>query len=134
MADIFTKKQRSKIMSAIRSKNTSVETIIFRLLRNQGIHFQKHYKKAAGCPDIALPSRKKAVFIDGDFWHGYRFQTLRKRLPNKFWVKKIVRNIERDKDNRKKLRKSGWKVLRIWEHEITNDAKSTASKIAKFLT
>src|SRR3989344_4366639 len=116
--DKFTKKKRSDIMSKIRSRDTQVEKIIFRELSKRGIYFQKYYKKAIGNPDIALPSKKKAIFIDGDFWHGYQFSKLKKRLPKKYWLAKIKNNIQRDRRNRAKLRKAGWKGLRIWEHEI----------------
>ena len=73
MADVFSKKKRSEIMSKIRSEETQIEQIVYRYLRKQGVYFQKHYKKAPGSPDIALPKKKIAVFIDGDFWHGWRF-------------------------------------------------------------
>lgn len=78
------------------------------------IYFQKHYKKAFGNPDIALPRKKKAVLIDGDFWHGYGFVKQKKRLPSKYWIEKIETNIRRDRKNRLKLKRDGWKVLKIW--------------------
>jgi len=120
-------------MSQIRSQNTRVEILVFRELRKRGIYFQKHYKRAVGNPDIALPRKKKAIFIDGDFWHGYQFSKLKKRLPKKYWLKKIERNIERDKVNRAKLRKGGWKVLRIWEHQMGKNFNKTIKKIVNFL-
>lgn len=120
-------------MSKIRSKNTEAEKIIFRELRKRDIYFQKHYKKAPGNPDIALPKKKKAVFIDGDFWHGYRFSKLKKRLPKKYWLKKIEGNIKRDRKNRAKLKREGWKVLRIWEHEIKKNPEKIIQKGIKFL-
>jgi len=89
MPDKFSKEKRSEIMSRIRSKNTKAEITVFRELRKRGIYFQKHYKKIAGNPDIALPRKKKAVFIDGDFWHGYNFSKLKERLPKKYWLEKI---------------------------------------------
>lgn len=107
-------------MSHIRSKNTGIERKIFTLLRERGIYFQKHYKKAPGNPDIALPRKKIAVFLDGDFWHGYQFKKTRDRLPE-YWKLKIEANIKRDRRNRGILRKQGWRVLRIWEHQIKKD-------------
>ena len=133
MADCFTKEKRSEIMSKIRSKNTKVEVLVFRELRQRGIYFQKHYKKAKGNPDIALPRKKKAIFIDGDFWHGYNFNKQRNRLPKKYWRAKIEGNIKRDRKNRTKLRKNGWEVLRVWEHEIIKDIDKAMRKIEKFL-
>lgn len=120
-------------MSNIRSKNTKAEKMVFRELRKKKIYFQKHYKKAKGNPDIALPRKKKAVFIDGDFWHGYQFLKNRKRLPKKYWLKKIEGNIKRDKKNRSVLKKDGWEVLRIWEHEVIRNFNKTIIIIANFL-
>jgi DNA mismatch endonuclease, patch repair protein len=120
-------------MSKIRSKNTSIELAIFKELKRRGLYFRRHYCKIIGTPDISMPTKKKAVFIDGDFWHGYNFKKLKKRLPKVFWIKKIERNIERDKTCRRKLRKEGWKVLRIWEHEIEKDLSKIVEKIEKFL-
>jgi len=131
--DTFTKKKRSEIMSNIRSKNTAVEKVIFSALRRKGVYFQKHYKKALGNPDIALPKKKIAVFIDGDFWHGYQFSKFKKRLPRKYWLKKIEDNIKRDRRNRAKLKREGWKVLRIWEHEIQKNPEKAIQKVIKFL-
>jgi DNA mismatch endonuclease, patch repair protein len=120
-------------MSKICSENTKVEILIFRGLRKRGIYFQRHYKKAIGNPDIALPRKKRAVFIDGDFWHGYQFAKLKKRLPKKYWLAKIERNIQRDRKNRAKLKREGWKVLKIWEHEINKCPEIITEKTIKFL-
>lgn len=117
MPDIFSKEKRSEIMSRIRSKNTKVERIVFAYLRAKKVYFQKHYARAVGSPDVAVPSRKIAVFVDGDFWHG---RDAKKRLPklNDWWREKIVRNMRRDRANRAALRKAGWSVLRVWEGEL----------------
>ena len=120
-------------MSKIRSKDTAIEKIIFRELRKRKIYFQKHYRKALGSPDIALPKKKKAVFIDGDFWHGYKYAVQKQRLPKKYWLNKIEDNIKRDKKNRAKLKREGWKVLRIWEHEIKKDLEKALERIEIFL-
>lgn len=117
MADIFSKEKRNEVMSKIRSKNTSIETLVFRELRKRGIYFQKHYKGALGTPDIALPRKKVAIFIDGDFWHGYRYPAWKGRLGT-FWHNKIERNRRRDKKYHAILRRKGWHVVRIWEHQL----------------
>jgi len=121
-------------MSKIRSQNTKVENLVFRELRKRKVYFQKHYKKAIGNPDIALPSKRKAIFIDGDFWHGYQFLKLKQRLPRKYWLAKIERNTKRDKSYRTKLKNEGWKVLRIWEHELLEKPDKTMDKIVAFLS
>jgi DNA mismatch endonuclease (patch repair protein) len=131
--DVFSKKKRSEIMSHIVSKNTNVELIVFRELRKRGVYFQKHYNRISGKPDIAFPRKKKAIFIDGDFWHGYGFAKMKGRLPKKYWVKKIEGNKLRDKKISQKLKKEGWKVLRIWEHEIKMDKEKVIDKIIKFI-
>jgi len=121
-------------MSKIRSKDTKIELAVFRELSKRGVYFQKHYKRAIGKPDIALPRKKKAVFIDGDFWHGYQFSKQKEKLPNEFWLEKIEGNIKRDRENRKRLRNEGWKVLRVWEHEVKKDFDETIKKIIAFLS
>jgi DNA mismatch endonuclease (patch repair protein) len=120
-------------MSRIRSHNTKAELIIFRGLRKKGIYFQKHYKKIIGSPDIALPRKKKAVFIDGDFWHGKDFAKLKRRLPKKYWLSKIEGNMKRDKKNRAKLRREGWGVLRVWESKIGKNPQKSIDLIESFL-
>lgn len=131
--DVFTKKKRSEIMSKIRSKNTKAELVVFRELRKRKIYFQKHYKKAAGSPDIAIPRKKIAIFIDGDFWHGRNFRRDKSRLPKKYWRNKIEMNIARDKKNRATLEKQGWKILRIWEGDIMKADKKIIGAVVSFI-
>ena len=120
-------------MSRIKSENTQLEKEVFSFLRKKKVYFRKHYKLIFGSPDIALPSKKKAVFVDGDFWHGWKQKQAVKRLPNAFWKEKILTNIKRDKRNRAALRRNGWKVLRVWQHEIEKDKNRALNKIFKFL-
>ncbi len=120
-------------MSRIRAKNTGIEKTVFSYLRKEKIYFQKHYDKIAGKPDIALPSKKLAVFINGDFWHGYRFFEWKERIPQEYWRSKIENNIARDKKNYRKLRRMGWKVLRIWGHDIRKNPEDPCRKICEFL-
>ncbi len=133
MADVFTKNKRSEIMSLIRAKDTGIEKKVFIYLRRKKIYFYKHYSKVSGKPDIALPKKKIAVFIDGDFWHGYKFQQWKRRIPKEYWREKIALNIARDKKNRRALRKKGWKVLRVWGHDLLLNSEKTLSKIEEFL-
>lgn len=126
MADVFTKEKRSWIMSRIRGKNTKIEKLVESWLRKNKINFRKHYKMV-GNPDFTMPKKKIAVFIDGDFWHGYDYQERRRKLPV-YWKEKIKKNMERDKRINKELRKLGWKVIRIWEHTIIKKPKNLNSK------
>lgn len=137
MGDIFSIEKRSQVMSRIRSKNTKAELIVFKFLRSEHIYFQKHYKRAPGSPDLALPRKKLAVFIDGDFWHGRTLDKLKLRRddPEDYWVKKITRNIQRDNEQEQRLLESGWKILRVWESDIIKKKSREAHlvEIANFL-
>lgn len=121
MTDIFSKAKRSDIMSHIRAKNTVAEMIVFRDLRKRRIYFQKHYARIVGTPDIALPRKKLAVFIDGDFWHGRTLVQSRSRRGDNvddFWIRKIMRNVERDKSQENYLKDNGWRFMRVWDSDI----------------
>ena len=131
--DNVDKATRSRIMSAIKSKNTFPERKVFLELKRRKIYFQKHYKRIVGSPDIAVPSKKKAIFIDGDFWHGFRYPLWKKRLKSKFRRNKIEQNRKRDKTCHRKLRYAGWGVMRVWEHQLNKTPDKTIDKIAVFL-
>jgi DNA mismatch endonuclease (patch repair protein) len=136
MVDMFSPEKRSEIMSSIRSKDTVAEKYVFSYLRKHKIYYQKHYAKAPGKPDVALPRKKKAIFIDGDFWHGRDLEKTINRLPKVYWRDKILRNVERDKFTRKSLIDNGWKVLQVWEKDINRKRTREAEfeKIINFLT
>jgi len=129
MADRLSKEKRSKIMSAIRSKDTKVEWILRSALWKEGLRYRLHKKGLPGRPDIVFPKEKVAVFVDGDFWHGHNWKKLRPKLKNQFWIDKIKRNRKRDKQNTLKLESLGWKVIRVWEHELREDCKKVVNKI-----
>jgi DNA mismatch endonuclease (patch repair protein) len=138
MPDIFDPQKRSEVMSKIRSKNTKAEVMVFKYLRQQKVYFQKHYKRAPGSPDVALPRKKKAVFIDGDFWHGRTFDALfirRGQDENDPWIKKIRRNMERDAEQRSALQESGWDIFQIWEQDLlrTSTRQESLERIKAFL-
>lgn len=131
--DKFGPEVRSRIMAAIKQKNTKVELLVFRELRKRKIYFQTHYRGITGTPDVCLPQKKVAVFIDGDFWHGYRYNVWKKRLNSPYWRAKIERNIARDKRTFNKLRRNGWKVKRVWEHQLLKNFELTMETIVEFL-
>lgn len=119
MADIFSKKKRSEIMSKITGKNTKPEIIIRKLIFYEGYRYRLHRKDLPGKPDIVFPSKKKVIFINGCFWHGHKCK--RGTLPEtnkEFWEDKINGNKKRDKENKRKLTKLGWEYLVIWQCEI----------------
>ena len=131
--DIFSKRKRSEIMSAIKSKNTVLEKRLFLLLRKQGIKFKTHYGGVIGKPDIALPKSRKAVFLHSDFWHGWHLSTWEHILPSEFWKVKLKKNRERDKKVLRTLRRKGWKVMILWGHSFRKDQESSVARIARFL-
>ena len=118
MADRITKEQRSKIMSNIKSVNTSLEINFKKLLSKNRFKGFRQHPKMLGNPDFACIKKKIVIFIDGDFWHGYNWKKLGKIPPKRYWQAKIEKNIARDKKYTKQLKKEGWKVLRFWEHEL----------------
>jgi len=126
--DIMSPEKRSKVMSQIKGKNTIPERVVFSLLRREGVYFAKHKKNLPGQPDIVFSRVKLAVFIDGDFWHGWRFPLWQHKLSDK-WRDKIAATRERDQRNFRKLRRLGWKVLRIWEHEIERSPEECVRRV-----
>jgi DNA mismatch endonuclease, patch repair protein len=128
MTDIMSKAKRSALMARIRGTNTTVETRVFRALRRRGVYFARHAKGLPGRPDVVFRNGKVAVFLDGDFWHGWRFGQWEYKLQP-FWRDKIATNRARDTANFARLRRQGWKVLRIWEHELERDLASQVERI-----
>lgn len=129
MADTFSKSKRSEIMSAIRSKDTKIEVAFRRELWKEGYRYRKYPKNYFGKPDIVLKKYKTVIFIDSCFWHGCE-QHCRMPLSSRdYWIKKIQRNKERDKEVNKYYKKISWKIIRIWEHEINEDLYKSVHKI-----
>ncbi len=128
MTDVLTKKQRSYCMSRIKGKDTGLEKAVRSELHKSGLRFRKHTVKLPGKPDIVFVKAKLVVFLDGDFWHGYRFPQWEKTLA-KFWRNKIGETRKRDQRNFAKLRRMGWRVIRIWEHSIEKDLNGVVKKI-----
>ncbi len=120
MVDVLTKKQRSYNMSMIRARNTQPEIRLREMLSAGGLRGYRLHYKLMGKPDIVFPRRKIAVFIDGCFWHKCPRCFVKPATNRKFWREKIDSNVARDKVVTTKLKKEGWKVLRIWEHELKN--------------
>lgn len=119
-------------MSRIRSKGTKPEIILKKSLRRMGISYRSNIRNLPGTPDIVILEKKLAIFIDGDFWHGREFKR-RSRNYNDYWTKKIKRNMERDKENVRDLKKAGWKVIRFWGSEIVKDCDKITRRIKKRL-
>lgn len=132
MTDRLTKRQRSYVMSRIRGKDTTIEVLLRSALFEKGYRFRKHVKGLPGRPDIVFHRARVAVFVDGDFWHGYQFPRWENSLP-KFWRQKIRTNRQRDRRCYAKLRRAGWRVVRVWEHEIRRDVHSVLLRVTAVL-
>ena len=127
MADIVSPEKRSWIMSQIRGKNTKIEIKMEGILKNTRLKFEKHPKMYAS-PDFVNRRKKIIIFCDGDFWHGYMYDT-KKKPRKKFWRDKIEGNMKRDKRYTRKLRRDGWSVLRFWEHDIDKNPEKCFRRI-----
>jgi len=120
MADVFSKSKRSEVMAQIRSRgNQATELALAKLFRRHKITGWRRNQKVFGKPDFIFPKHKLAVFVDGCFWHGCPKHGTQPKGNAAFWRKKISRNQIRDRLVTRTLRKAGWRVLRIWEHELT---------------
>lgn len=131
--DRLTKEQRSANMRAIRAFGTKPELIVENWIRRLRISFERHDHSLPGRPDFVFPRRRKVVLVHGDFWHGWRFPLWAKRLEQRYWRAKIERNRRYDRLNRRALRRRGWRVLVIWEHQIRKKPYETCLKLKDFL-
>jgi DNA mismatch endonuclease (patch repair protein) len=122
MADVFSPSKRSEIMAAVRSTgNKLTETKLISIFRRHGIKGWRRHLPLTGRPDFTFRSLRIIVFVDGCFWHGCP-KHLRMPANNRpYWEKKIAANIARDRSNTSQLRMTGWKVIRLWEHELRNE-------------
>ncbi len=114
-------------MSRIRSSNTKIDIKMKKILSDTGYKWEM-YPKMYGNPDFVHRRKKIVIYCDGDFWHGYKYHE-KKKLPKKFWRDKIENNMRRDKRYARKLRRDGWSVLRIWEHDIEKNPEKCMRKI-----
>ena len=123
MPDHLTPAQRSRAMKRVKLKGGSLEKLVQRDLRARGLRFQRHVRTLPGSPDMVFRKEKVAVFVDGDFWHGWRLPAWEHQL-SKFWRDKLRGNRARDQRNFRRLRTRGWKVIRIWQHELARKGDS----------
>src|SRR3989339_144875 len=120
--DLLPKRKRSELMSKIHSKKTKFEhEFIIKLKKSTRVKFQTNVSTIKGKPDIVFLEKKICVFLDSDFWHGWQYPRWKHLLKNDFWREKIENNRKRDKKTTVYLRKNGWNVIRIWEHDINHN-------------
>ncbi len=121
---------RSSQMSKIRSKNTKFEEEFINLLRKEvSVKFTTHERTLKGNPDIVFSKKKICIFLDSDFWHGWQYPRWKHLLKDNFWREKIYMNRKRDVRNSQYLKRHGWKVVRLWEHQIRNFPVQSIKKI-----
>jgi len=118
MADTVSKKKRSEIMSKVRSTDSKIEILFRKQLWKRGFRYSKNSSKYFGKPDVILLKHKTVIFIDSCFWHGCKKHCRIPAIRKKYWIAKIARNKERDKEVSKYYKKQGWKIFRVWEHGI----------------
>lgn len=126
--DFMSAETRSALMARIRGKNTTPELLLGRELARYGLRWESHAKDLPGRPDFVFRRRRVVVFVDGDFWHGWRLPAWLDKLTAK-WAAKITANRLRDRRIHRLLRRSGWCVLRIWEHQIERDLQACVSHV-----
>jgi DNA mismatch endonuclease, patch repair protein len=131
MADVFSKKKRSEVMAAIRSKgNKETEIALAAIFRKNGLNGWRRHFPIPGKPDFTFLFHRVAVFVDGCFWHGCRWHGRKPGSNQQYWTKKLERNKARDREVTHLLRQNGWKVLRIWEHELKKEQHVVARVLA----
>jgi DNA mismatch endonuclease (patch repair protein) len=134
MADVFSQAKRSWVMSRIRGKDTGPERHVRSFLHRHGFRFSLHQSGLPGKPDIVLPKYRTVVFVHGCFWHGHS-GCKRASMPathRRFWSEKIKRNKARDGEVKRALQRAGWRILTVWECQITS-ASGLARRLRSLL-
>ena len=133
MPDVFTKEKRSEVMSRIKGKgNKDTELVMIQILRSNHISGWRRNQAVLGKPDFIFPKQKIALFVDGCFWHGCPKHSNMPKNNQEFWEKKLLGTKVRDRFVTRELRRMGWKVVRVWEHELKKPQK-IVTKIIEYL-
>ena len=133
--DNHTPEQRHKNMKAVKSKGSKIETALQKELWRRGLRYRKNAKQIYGKPDIAFIGKKVAVFCDSEFFHGYDWDNKQKEIKSNrdFWIPKIERNMQRDKEVTERLQAEGWTVIRFWGNDIKRNLKNCADIVESAL-
>lgn len=134
MTDRFTREKRSQIMANVKGRNTSPERLVKRCLRRLNCRYRSNVRSIPGTPDIVLVGRNKLIFVHGCFWHGHKgcSRAGKPETNKEFWERKIEGNMKRDARTVRRLRKSGWSVLVIWQC-WTKDEERLERRLARFM-
>lgn len=127
----YTSEQRSRTMQRIKGKDTKAEVKLRKALWQRGYRYRKNVKDLPGKPDIAIKKYKLAIFVDGEFWHGYNWAEKQHTIKRNrgYWLPKIERNMQRDRENTRQLQAKGWTVLRFWEQRLKKDFEQCLSMV-----
>ncbi|MCE2469173.1 MAG: DNA mismatch endonuclease Vsr [Dehalococcoidia bacterium] len=135
--DTLSKERRSENMRRIRSVDTAPEMAVRRVAHAMGYRYRLRPKTLPGRPDLVFPSRRKAVFIHGCFWHQHDAsgcRIVREPKSNQgYWTSKLARNKERDQSHGRRLQELGWRTFTIWECEVEADLDSVGARLRAFL-
>ncbi|MEH3114857.1 very short patch repair endonuclease [Pedobacter terrae] len=134
-AGFYTTAQRSKNMANIKAKNSLPELKLRKALWAKNVRFRIHPKNFPGKPDLVINKYRLAIFVDGDFWHGYKWDEKKliiKTNPG-FWIPKIERNIQRDRQINQLLNAKGYTVMRFWEHEVNQQLTACVNQVLLYL-
>lgn len=125
MTDVHSKEVRSYNMSRIRGKDTKPELLVRKFLFAKGLRYRLHDKKLPGKPDLVFPKYRKVLFVHGCFWHGHEGckYFVMPKTRTEWWMDKISRNRDKDKDSLQKLKDSGWGTIVVWECDLKNNKK-----------
>jgi DNA mismatch endonuclease (patch repair protein) len=132
--DPLTPAQRRRTMASVRGKDTMPELAVRRLVHGLGYRYRLHRRELPGKPDLVFPARRKVIFVHGCFWHRHHCRAGAKepKTNTAYWLPKLAKNKTRDKAHQIKLRRSGWRVLVVWECHLKNE-KTLHRRIVKFL-
>ena len=128
-----TQEQISYNMRQVKNKDSAIELALRKELWSRGLRYRKNIRSVYGKPDIAFVRKKIAIFCDSEFWHGYDWEERKKDFKShqEFWIPKIERNIERDREVTGRLESEGWTVLRFWGKQIKRDVAACADEIER---
>ncbi len=134
MTDVHTPEQRSRNMASIQAKDTKPEMIVRSIVHRSGFRYRLHRRDLPGKPDLVFPGLQKIIFVHGCFWHMHRcrYGKVTPATNAKFWQKKRTSNVDRDRKNRRKLRRMGWDVMVVWEC-WTRDEETLEARLIEFL-
>lgn len=126
----------SRRMANVKLKGGSDEEAIAKALWQKGYRYWRNYKKLPGSPDIAIQKHHIAVFVDGEFWHGYDWENRKQKLHRnrEYWIEKIEENIARDARVDCQLKEIGWTPIHFWSKEVKKDLQSCINSIEELIS